>query len=544
MEHADKLNGAMNEIVSAMSALNMEPSPIPAVDDEMRFLSESDAWAKHCMEHLEAAFKLLVEAVKERDARRVPVLDFRESRDGKKIGDAVVSGDRMTANITDPDAIADLKAGTRRGVSVGYTVTGVVPTADQVAAAEERLGKRVPISHADSCDDHGHSPEISCNLAGISRDERDRELAKQKTSMRESDPTADQVVAAGDRLFKGHAHHKFGRERSAWPPPPARYGPIRDGTTGRIIDPGTPRKPPSGTYQHAEAFCFMLYRDTRGNEEWIWNSRDGVTPYGVRSREGYEATHAEWHRDRCDPEHVPAVGDRIFVDLTIERAREHRRAYVERWWDSAVHGQRLCDRFSTRQTAIEALAVADFEEGGGATPDLIEVTAEMVRSRHAKQEQSPEKPDGSGGSRSGHRQEGGDPGERGQGLQRGGQAPAGPEGDAHTQEAALIGGLDLVKLRAIAVAAIGTPHNPHPQWHVEPNGRTVWSGRWPETEQQHPICTYRVDNDPRGVEAPPIGTHSTMLHIAANSPDVTIRLIDRIRDLERLLDLAAAGAKR
>lgn len=45
--------GARNELVSAMSALNMYPDPIPGATG---YLSEVDAWAKHAMEHMRAAF--------------------------------------------------------------------------------------------------------------------------------------------------------------------------------------------------------------------------------------------------------------------------------------------------------------------------------------------------------------------------------------------------------------------------------------------------------------------------------------------------------
>lgn len=127
-------------------------------------------------------------------------------------------------------------------------------------------------------------------------------------------------------------------------------------------------------YHHREAFCLMLYRDSAGNEEWIWNSRDGVTPYGITSRQGLDAVHVEWNRDRCLPGHRPRRGDRVFVDLTIERAREHRRAFVDHWWYRPGFGTQLCERYASKQAAIDDLAQADMEFGGGRTPDLIEIT--------------------------------------------------------------------------------------------------------------------------------------------------------------------------
>lgn len=128
------------------------------------------------------------------------------------------------------------------------------------------------------------------------------------------------------------------------------------------------------TYKHREAFCLMLYRDSADNEEWIWNSRDGVTPYGVTSKQGHESVHVEWTRDRCVPEHRPLVGDRIFVDLTIERATEFRRRQVETYWDQTILGHKMSDHWPNKENAIADLAQSDLDHGGGGAPDLIEIT--------------------------------------------------------------------------------------------------------------------------------------------------------------------------
>lgn len=46
--------GVSTEVRSAMSALNMYPEPLPE-EEQGEYLSESDFWAKHSMEHLFAA---------------------------------------------------------------------------------------------------------------------------------------------------------------------------------------------------------------------------------------------------------------------------------------------------------------------------------------------------------------------------------------------------------------------------------------------------------------------------------------------------------
>jgi len=48
----EALQAALNEVVSAMSALNMEPEPLTTPTGV--YLSERDVWAAHAMEHLRA----------------------------------------------------------------------------------------------------------------------------------------------------------------------------------------------------------------------------------------------------------------------------------------------------------------------------------------------------------------------------------------------------------------------------------------------------------------------------------------------------------
>jgi len=120
---------------------------------------------------------------------------------------------------------------------------------------------------------------------------------------------------------------------------------------------------------HAEAFCLMKYSTKDGSEaEWIWNSRDGVTPFIIRSRSGKEMTHVDWHLDRYLPNYKPAPGERIFVDLTLPKAIAYARARIERDWD---HPQWPASRmWSDKNAAINELAASMLEPKG--QPDLIE----------------------------------------------------------------------------------------------------------------------------------------------------------------------------
>lgn len=121
-----------------------------------------------------------------------------------------------------------------------------------------------------------------------------------------------------------------------------------------------------------DAFCLMLYRSDAGEEEWIWNSRDAVTPFFIRLRNGAEARHVQWHRDRFEPMRVPKIGARIFVNLSPDHARRYRRAYVEKYWND---GDRpMSSQYESQNEAVESLADADVKSfGNGTTPSLVEV---------------------------------------------------------------------------------------------------------------------------------------------------------------------------
>lgn len=134
-------------------------------------------------------------------------------------------------------------------------------------------------------------------------------------------------------------------------------------------------------FNHGEAYRLMKYVDKAGNIEWIWNSRDGVTPFIVRSRQGLESQHTDWAQDPFAPDHVPNVGDRIFVDMTDERLREHLARRVELFWDHPEYP--ASKRWPTKEAMLEELFRSEKRPG---QPDLIEVTEEMHARWRSEQE--------------------------------------------------------------------------------------------------------------------------------------------------------------
>lgn len=92
------------------------------------------------------------------------------------------------------------------------------------------------------------------------------------------------------------------------------------------------RKPaPAGEHQYGERFALMWYaceagrgqvkRKHCGHRERLWNSRNGVTPFGIRCTkcDGF-MSHVDWHLDEYAPDHKPAPGSRFFRDGTTAEA--------------------------------------------------------------------------------------------------------------------------------------------------------------------------------------------------------------------------------
>jgi len=57
-DYSNHIEGIIQELISAQSSLNMEPSPISPEYEGGFYLSETDEWAKHAYEHIGAALKL------------------------------------------------------------------------------------------------------------------------------------------------------------------------------------------------------------------------------------------------------------------------------------------------------------------------------------------------------------------------------------------------------------------------------------------------------------------------------------------------------
>ena len=66
----------------------------------------------------------------------------------------------------------------------------------------------------------------------------------------------------------------------------------------------------------------------RSRSVFVWNSRDGVTPFCVHI-DGIEYQHTNWPGDRYAPDYRPAVGEYIFRDTTPPEARSIAQKRLE-----------------------------------------------------------------------------------------------------------------------------------------------------------------------------------------------------------------------
>lgn len=115
-----------------------------------------------------------------------------------------------------------------------------------------------------------------------------------------------------------------------------------------------PRRTNRG-HVHAEAFCLMGYvctgrvdpsqtfrsNDGRllrtpgcGHRETFWNSRDGVTPFGMGCPScGGDLQHMNWGADTYAPDHKPHHGQGIWRDGTPDEAEAFIRYRVAKYPD-------------------------------------------------------------------------------------------------------------------------------------------------------------------------------------------------------------------
>lgn len=89
-----------------------------------------------------------------------------------------------------------------------------------------------------------------------------------------------------------------------------------------------------GIFVQPEGFKLMQYQCDALHREVVWNSRNGVTPFGIGCRFCSRiAQHVRWNQDIYAPEFNPPKGQRYFRDGLPEEAAAIIRARIERMRD-------------------------------------------------------------------------------------------------------------------------------------------------------------------------------------------------------------------
>lgn len=140
----------------------------------------------------------------------------------------------------------------------------------------------------------------------------------------------------------------------------------------------------SPKHDHPEAFHLLYYRadNNPAQHEMVWNSRDGAVPLVIPLRAGGTASHVTDTSDVYAPHHRPAVGDRIFVDLTEERAWELAHANAQEFFERPDEfGDRARETYKSQEAMAAFLERSYLDEVHRGAAEVVEVTTELARER-------------------------------------------------------------------------------------------------------------------------------------------------------------------
>jgi hypothetical protein len=93
-----------------------------------------------------------------------------------------------------------------------------------------------------------------------------------------------------------------------------------------------------------------------GKVEVLWNSRDGVTPFGISCSLCVRGSmfHINWEEDKYEPKYIPIEGQRIFVDMPIEIKHVFVRKRIDKLWEHPDFPMR--EYYGNKDEAFEALS--------------------------------------------------------------------------------------------------------------------------------------------------------------------------------------------
>lgn len=131
------------------------------------------------------------------------------------------------------------------------------------------------------------------------------------------------------------------------------------------------------SHAHAEAYALMRYDAMDAEPLIAWNSRDGVTPFVIRHN-GIERVHRLFDHDVFAPEHIPDIGQLVFVDLTYQIAQALADEYMKGNWEAMRAEPRFADLgYDGTRREVVTRYINDADRGA---PYYLEATEAL---RHA-----------------------------------------------------------------------------------------------------------------------------------------------------------------
>ncbi len=132
-----------------------------------------------------------------------------------------------------------------------------------------------------------------------------------------------------------------------------------------MSDQSTPRLTPRG-HRHVEAFCLMWYQckqQSCRHLERIWNSRDGVTPFGMQCPSCGEPTmtHIAFGSDLYAPDHKLHFGQKFWRDGTPDEAEAFMRKRIDHY--KGTEYERTPEQYAELIRQVRAGEVHEFPQG-------------------------------------------------------------------------------------------------------------------------------------------------------------------------------------
>lgn len=107
--------------------------------------------------------------------------------------------------------------------------------------------------------------------------------------------------------------------------------------------------------KYPEAFALLVYEGPDGQCETVWNSRDGIAPWQIATRDGEDSMSVRDELAGVDPNYVPKPGERVIVDADPEERRNEEIARVTANWADYAPSFKMLQGIRSLDEAIKRI---------------------------------------------------------------------------------------------------------------------------------------------------------------------------------------------